>query len=118
MGTCSRNLKASYSGKKLSDGGSIEGRGRLIGQVIHLLTRYYGNAIREYSDSHDKMSTAIWATFYHKSSTDTKLQHNLCPEAANSWCKWQQAKAKKSLKNFKYRSQYPNCDNESHQTNL
>ena len=96
MGTRLRNLKASYSGKKLSDGGSIGGRGRLTGQVIDLLTRYYGNAIREHSDSHDKMSKAIWATFYHKSSTDAKPQHHLCPIGENSWCKWQKAKAKRS----------------------
>ena len=93
MGTRLRNLKASYSGKKLSDGRSIGGL--LTGQVIDLFTRYYGNAIREHSDSHDKISKAIWATFHHKSSTDAKPQHHLCPKGANSWCKWQQAKAKK-----------------------
>ena len=45
MGIRLRNLKTSYChSKKLSDAGSIE---------------YYGNANREHSDSHDKMSKAI-----------------------------------------------------------
>ena len=36
MGTCLSNLKESYSGKKLSDAGSIGGKGRLTGQLIYL----------------------------------------------------------------------------------
>ena len=68
-----QNKSLSHS-KKLSDAGSIQ---------------YYGNAIKEHSDSHDKMSKAIWVTFYHKSFTDTKPEHHSCPEVSNSWCKWQ-----------------------------
>lgn len=48
------------------------------------------------------MKKAIWATFYHYSSTDSKPVHKYCPESSESWCKWQQAKAKGELGNFRH----------------
>ena len=75
--------------KKLSDAGSIG---------------YYGNAIKEHSDTHDKMSKAICVTFYHKSSTDAKPTHHSSPKGANSW---QQTEAKKKLKSFKHKFSIP-----------
>lgn len=111
MGTRLRNLKSSFSGKLCSDGKSIGGRGRLTAQVIDMLTKYYGNAIRANSNSVDDMSNAIWATYYHKISTDDKPQHHLCPTGIQSWCKWQKAKAtsKKTLMNFKHTSSIPSA---------
>ena len=63
---------------------------------------YFGKAIRDNCDSVEKMQNAIWATFYNKSSTDKKPQHHKCPPGADSWCKYQQAKAEKNLKSFKH----------------
>ena len=66
------------------------------------LSVYFGNAIRDNCDSVEKMQNAIWATFYHGSSTDKKPQHHKCPPGADSWCKYQQAKAEKKLKSSKH----------------
>ena len=63
---------------------------------------YFGKAIRDNCDSVKKMQNAIWATLYHKSSTDKKPQHHKCPPGADSWCQYQQAKAEKKLKSFKH----------------
>ena len=63
---------------------------------------YFSKAIRDNCDSVEKMQNAIWATFYHKSSTEKKLQHHKCPPGADSWCKYQRAKAEKKWKSFKH----------------
>ena len=47
-------------------------------ELIEKLTTYYGLAIRNNIDSLENMKNAIWATFYHKSSTDEKPQHCYC----------------------------------------
>lgn len=110
MGTRLRNIKSNFSGKLLSDGKKMGGKGRLTAQVIDQLTTYYGNAIRQHSKSVDDIFNAIWATFYHKISTDENPQHHLCPTGSQSWCKWQRTKAtstKKALKNFKHTSSIP-----------
>ena len=79
----------------LSDGKTIGGRGRLTGAVIDQLSTYYGKAIRANKNSVEDMTKAIWATYYHKASTDANPQHHLCPKGVNSWCQWQKAKALK-----------------------
>ncbi|XP_076396333.1 uncharacterized protein LOC143265856 [Megachile rotundata] len=39
------------------------------------------------------MRKEIWATFYHKCSTNENPQHEYCPVGENSWCKWRKAEA-------------------------
>ncbi|PIK40704.1 hypothetical protein BSL78_22459 [Apostichopus japonicus] len=39
------------------------------------------------------MKNAIWATWFHKGSTDEKPQHHLCPVGEESWCRFQKAEA-------------------------
>lgn len=80
----------------------LGGRNKLTGKLIDKLSIYYGLAIRRNCDSVKKMKDAIWATFYHYSSTDTNPQHNLCPEGINSWCTWQKAKAERTIKTYKH----------------
>ena len=80
----------------------LGGKGKLTGKLIDQLSVYFGKAIRDNCDSVEKMQNAIWATFYHKSSTDKKPQHHKCPPGADSWCKYQQPKAEKKLKSFKH----------------
>ncbi|XP_053945027.1 uncharacterized protein LOC128854730 isoform X6 [Anastrepha ludens] len=82
------------------DNPGIGGRNKLTLKLIDKLSVYYGLAIRRNCHSKDDMKKAIWATFYHYSSTDRKPKHHFCPEGRESWCKWQQAKAKNELKNF------------------
>lgn len=84
MGTRLRNVAKT---KKLS------GRGKLTGKLIDELTIYYGLAIRRHCNSIEDMKKAIWATLYHKISTNEKPQHHLCPEGPRSWCAWQLRKA-------------------------
>ena len=74
MGTRLRNLKKSSGKKVLSDGKTIGGRGRLTGAVIDQLSTYYGKAIRANKNSVEDMTKAIWATYYHKTSTDANPQ--------------------------------------------
>ncbi|XP_043270679.1 uncharacterized protein [Venturia canescens] len=48
------------------------------------------------------MKDAIWATYYHYSSTDKNPQHGNCPKGPNSWCAWQRASATNTLSSFKH----------------
>ncbi|KAG8230185.1 hypothetical protein J437_LFUL006117 [Ladona fulva] len=91
MGTRPRACKKKIKG--------LGGRGKLTGKLIDELTVYYGLAIRRNSDSVEKMKNAIWATFFHKSSTDEEPKHDKCHPRQESWCSWQRAKATESLKN-------------------
>ncbi|GFU49515.1 uncharacterized protein TNCV_1590611 [Trichonephila clavipes] len=70
MGTRLRKLKLVYSKKKLSDGKTIGGKGRLTDSLIDKLAHYYGNAIRCNSTSVKEMRKAIWAVWDHSCSTD------------------------------------------------
>ncbi|GFY25629.1 uncharacterized protein TNCV_2487491 [Trichonephila clavipes] len=62
MGTRLRKLILVYS-KRLSDGKTIGGKGRLTDSLIDKLAHYYGNAIRCNSTSVKEMRKAIWAVF-------------------------------------------------------
>ena len=66
----------------------LDGKGKLTGKLIDQLSVYFGEAIRDNCGSVEKMQNAIWATFYHKSSTDKRPQHHKCPPGADSWCKY------------------------------
>lgn len=92
MGTRLRACKKSNPG--------IGGRNKLTAKMIDKLSVYYGLAIRRHCDSKDDMKKAIWATYYHYSSTDDNPQHQFCPEGAESWCKWQKSKAAGTLRDF------------------
>lgn len=95
MGSRLRNLVKKTKG--------LSGRGKLTGKLIDELTIYYGLAIRRHSNSLNDMKEAIWATLYHKISTDEKPQHQFCPEGARSWCSWQLEKAVGDLNNYKHK---------------
>jgi len=64
MGTRLRNLKKNTKG--------LGGKGKLTGRLIDDLTLYYGLGIRRNTDSVENMRKEIWATLYHKLSTDKK----------------------------------------------
>jgi len=89
MGSRLRNLKKNTKG--------LGGRGKLTVKLIDELTIYYGLAIRRNTESVEKMRNEIWATLFHKISTDEKPQHEKCPAGADSWCSWQRSKALGSL---------------------
>ncbi|GFW01735.1 uncharacterized protein TNCV_1232351 [Trichonephila clavipes] len=75
MGTRLRKLKLIYSKKKLSDGKTNGGKGRLTDSLIDKLAYYYGNAIRCNSTSVKEMRKAIWAVWGHCCSTDDEPMH-------------------------------------------
>ena len=85
MDTRLRNLKKSMKG--------LGGKGKLTGKLIDEVSFFFGLAIRRNYDSIGNMKPEIWATLYHKLSTDKKPQYDKCPPSKDSWCKWQQAKA-------------------------
>lgn len=95
MGTRLRNLKKSTK--------SLGGKGKLTAKLIDDLTIFYGLAIRRNSHSVEEMRKEIWATFYHKISTDEKPQHDYCPPGEDSWCSWQCAKATNSLESYTHK---------------
>ncbi|XP_068987314.1 uncharacterized protein [Bombus flavifrons] len=94
MGTRLREIKMERK--------SLSGKGKLTAKIIDKLTVYYGLAIRRHSDSIENMKNAIWATFFHYSSTDENPQHKKCPSDADSWCEWQKAAAANALDSFKH----------------
>ncbi|EFN77635.1 hypothetical protein EAI_00059, partial [Harpegnathos saltator] len=65
------------------------GKGKLTGKLIDDLSKYYGLAIRRNPNSIEGMKNDIWATLFHKLSTDEKPQHEKCPPGEDSWCTWQ-----------------------------
>ena len=65
---------------------SLSGKGELTAKMIDKVAVYYGLAIRRYSDSMENLKNAIWATFFHYSSTDENPQRKKCPSDADSWC--------------------------------
>jgi hypothetical protein len=99
MGAKLRNYKKQIKG--------IGGKARLTGKVIDQLTTYYGLAIRRHDNSIEKMYYAIWATFYDNSSTNEKPQHQFCPDGEHSWCSWQKANARNTLKKYVHKKKLP-----------
>ena len=72
----------------------LGGQNMLTKDVIICLQSYYGLAIRNNKNTDVKsMQKAIWASFYHLSSTDEKPQHKLCPQGIYSWCFYNRAVA-------------------------
>lgn len=69
---------------------------------MHQLSIFYGLAIRRYPDSVEEMRREILAGFYHKISTDEKLQHAYCPIGSESWCKWRKSEAEGTLDIFEH----------------
>ncbi|KAL7290650.1 hypothetical protein TKK_0015411 [Trichogramma kaykai] len=95
MGTRLRNLNKNNKG--------LAGKGKLTGKLIDELSIYYGLAIRRNSDSVEKMKNEIWASIFHKLSTDDEPQHDRCPPGEDSWYSWQQAKATNSLDQYTHK---------------
>lgn len=96
MGNRLRNLKKQVKG--------LGGKGKLTAKLIDQLTIYYGLAIRRNCDSIENMKNEIWATLFHKISTDANPQHDKCSE---SWCEWKKAKAAGALDLFSHKPPLP-----------
>ena len=90
VGTNLRKLKTKTGNKKLNDGKTLGGRGRLTLKEIDKLQIYYGLAIRRNIGNLDAMKNGIDAILRHRLSTDQLPNHSLCPPGSDSWCKYQQ----------------------------
>ncbi|GFU43978.1 uncharacterized protein TNCV_1878541 [Trichonephila clavipes] len=107
MGSRLRKLKSSIGKKKLSDGKTIGGKGRLTDVVINRLTTFYGNAIRGISKNVHEMRQAIWAVWAHTASTEEQTKHWFCPKGNNSWCKYNVCVQNNKVQGFKHKNNLP-----------
>lgn len=57
----------------------------LTDKIIRELSTYYALAIQRHPDSLENMRKEIWATYYHKISTDEFPQHENCNV---EWCQY------------------------------
>lgn len=106
LGSRLRKLKKDFRGQKLGDGKTISGKGRLTDKEIDNLQCYYGMAIRRNANKLEEMRQDVWATFFHKVSTDEEPQHALCPKGKDSWCKFNRAVATGELYTHKHSLPY------------
>ncbi|GFO27487.1 hypothetical protein PoB_005399200 [Plakobranchus ocellatus] len=90
MSTALRNLVSDSSKKGITLGG--RGQGRLTGNAIGKLTKYFDRAIRG-NPTATEMKRAIMASLYHCYSTDENPQHQYCPPGPDSWCFYKRALA-------------------------
>ena len=89
MGNQLRSLVRDWKGKKLADGKSISGRGRLTNKRINVFQNLYGHNIRANKGDPKAMSKAVKASLKHYSSTKEYPQHDDCPSGPKSWCSYQ-----------------------------
>ena len=91
LGTALRKYKKDMKGRKLSDGKTVGGKGRLTDKVIDRMQNYYGKAIRENKGNLQGMQNSIKAIQCHmirNNKQTLKKQHQHCPKTADTWCKF------------------------------
>jgi hypothetical protein len=91
LGTALRKYKNDRKGKKLSDGKTVGGKGRLTDKVIDKMQNYYGKAIRGNKGNLEGMKESIKVIQHHmvkNGKHPLKEQHQYCPKSADTWCKY------------------------------
>nr|KAI8751338.1 hypothetical protein BgiMline_015869 [Biomphalaria glabrata] len=91
LGTALRNVVDTKKKQKITLGGN--GKGKLTQPKINKLQKYFTKALRS-STTIPQMRKAIWATFYHCTSSDDNPMHSDCPAGKSSWCFYQRALAR------------------------
>ena len=92
VGTRLKKLKKSCK-EKLSDGKTLNGKGRLTEKVINTLQNAYGLVIRQNVGNLYEMKKGVGALLFHYSENeDMEKRHHFCPRGATSWCKYQSDK--------------------------
>lgn len=99
LGTALRKLKKSVKG--------IGGKGKLTDAKINIMQNYFGLALRNNTESVEKMSRAIWSTFFHLSARDDHPLHSKCPAGSESWCSYQRAVAQGKADSYKHKGGLP-----------
>ncbi|KAK6964021.1 hypothetical protein BgiMline_031218, partial [Biomphalaria glabrata] len=90
LGTALRNVVDTAKKQKVTLGGN--GRGKLTQTKIAVLQKYFTKALRSFTTV-PEMRKAVWATFYHCTSSDESWNHSCCPEGSLSWCFFKRAEA-------------------------
>ena len=91
LGTALRKYKKDNKGKKLSDGKTVGGKGRLTDKVIDKMQNYYRKAIRGNKGDLNGMKESIKAIECHmikNAKVGLKEQHQYCPKSGDTWCKY------------------------------
>ncbi len=94
MGTSLREYKKRMRGRKLADGKTVGGAGRLTDKTIDSIQNYYGTAIRRNKGNLEGMRNAILAIYNHMiidEEAELKEQHALCPQDEDTWCRYWQS---------------------------
>ena len=104
VGARLRNLKKVTGNKKLLDGKTLGGKGRLTLKEIDKLQVYYGLAVRRNVGNVAKMKQDISAILRHRLSTDENPNHSLCPDGVDTWCKY-----KRNPLQYKHTNPLPNA---------
>ena len=65
MGSTFQTCKSKSRGRKLPDGKTVGGKGRLTDSVTDSIQTYHGKAIRSNSGNVKVMQDSIWAIYYH-----------------------------------------------------
>ncbi|CAB3995288.1 Hypothetical predicted protein [Paramuricea clavata] len=96
LGSGLRRYKNDMKGKKLLDGKSVGGKGRLTDKVIDTMQNYYDKAIWGNKGNLEGMRTTIKAIQHHMIKNDKltpEQQHQYCPKSSDTWCKYWKDKA-------------------------
>lgn len=96
-------------GKRLEDGGTISGTGRLTVSRIDTIQSFYGQAIRENKGNAKAMSRAMHAILKHYSSTPEKPRHEDCPMGKDSWCSYNRDAATGEKTQVLIKNPLPEC---------
>lgn len=96
-------------GKRLEDGGTISGTGRLTVSRIDTIQSFYGQAIRENKGNSKAMSRATHAILKHYSSTPEKPRHEDWPMGKDSWCSYNRDAATGEKTHVPIKNPLPEC---------
>ena len=76
------------SGRKLSDGKAVSGKGNLTGVRIDAMSGFFGKALRDNKGDPVTMRRDILGILDHYSSTEEKPRHENCPTGPKSRCSY------------------------------
>lgn len=71
-------------------------------RIVKVLVKAYGRSLRKHNGNARSLKIAIWAPFYHFSSTDSEPRHNLCPNGCDSWCGYKRALATGTIHSYRH----------------
>ena len=88
--TQTKDAKTKAKTSKAAGTTSLRGKGRLTGVRMKKWSQYYRNAIVKNAPNVEATQHAIWAIFYHSTSTTDDPRHEHCDV---EWCFYKQASA-------------------------